>query len=224
VPINIVIADDHMLLRQGIKKVLELEPDLRVVGEAADGEEAVRQAQEVKPDIMLLDINMPKLNGLEVTTRLMLSPAKCKIIILTINDDETYVLEMIKAGAAGYLLKDIEPGMLVNAIRTVYSGESFIYPTLAKRLFGEMNRQRDEKQDEIVKIHERRKEERLTYREIDVVELICQGLSNQGIAERLFLSEKTVKNHLTNIFRKLKVSDRTQAVLYAIKNKIVILH
>ncbi|MDU2063390.1 MAG: response regulator transcription factor [Sporomusaceae bacterium] len=222
-PYTIVIADDHMLLRQGIKNVLELESDLKVVAEAMDGEEAIRLVQEHKPDVLLLDINMPKLNGLEVTKQLMLSPSKSKVIILTINDDETYVMEMIKAGASGYLLKDIEPGMLVQAIRSVCKGDTFIYPTLAKRLFGEMNRRREEDLYAASKLQQRRREERLTYREIDVLQLICQGMSNQEIANKLFLSEKTVKNHLTNIFRKLKVNDRTQAVLYAIKNKIVLL-
>ncbi|MCE5285452.1 MAG: response regulator transcription factor [Pelosinus sp.] len=220
-PIKIVIADDHALLRQGIKNVLELEEDLVVVGEVADGEEAVKKTLQLAPDIVLLDINMPKLNGMEVTRRLCAARCAAKVIILTMHDDESYVLEVVKAGAAGYLLKDVEPGMLVKAIRTVYLGESFIYPTLAKRLFTELNKQ--DKKTDIGKAIEGNKEERLTYREVEVLQLICQGMSNQEIAQKLFLSEKTVKNHLTNIFRKIDVSDRTQAALYALKNKIVIL-
>lgn len=221
-PIKLVIADDHALLRQGIKNVLALEHDFDVVGEAADGDEAISKVGALKPDILLLDVNMPRMTGLEVTRRLKAANAEVKVIILTMHDDESYVLEVIKSGAVGYLLKDIEPGMLVKAIRTVFEGQSFIYPTLAQRLFGELSRQ-EEKKHEVPSMLERRKEERLTYREIEVLQLIGQGMSNQEIAHKLYLSEKTVKNHLTNIFRKINVVDRTQAVLYAIKHKIVVL-
>ncbi|HWR09568.1 response regulator transcription factor [Sporomusa sp.] len=220
--IKLLIADDHALLRQGIKNVLSLEPDFLVIGEAADGDEAIKQVECLKPDILLLDVNMPRMNGLEVTRRLKAENKVVKVIILTIHDDENYVLEVIKAGAVGYLLKDIEPGMLVKAIRTVYEGQSFIYPTLARQLFGEISRQED-RRHETAAMLQRRKGERLTYREVEVLQLIGHGMSNQEIAQKLFLSEKTVKNHLTNIFRKVNVVDRTQAVLYAIRQKIVVL-
>lgn len=219
--IRILIADDHALLRQGIKNVLSLEADLEVIGEAADGEEAVRKAVELKPDIILLDINMPRGNGLEVTKRLSAAQPDIKCVVLTIHDDENYVFEVIKAGAVGYLLKDVEPSMLIKAIRAISEGESFIYPTLARKLFSEVSRRDTERRHESVDMIRRRKEERLTYREVEVLQLVAKGLSNQEMAQRLFLSEKTVKNHLTNIFRKINVTDRTQAVLYAIKQKIV---
>jgi Response regulator containing a CheY-like receiver domain and an HTH DNA-binding domain len=222
-PIRIMIADDHALLRQGIKNVLELEPDLTIVAEAGDGEETVRLAGEVQPDVVLLDINMPRMNGLEATKRIKVISQDIKVIVLTIHDDESYVLELVKAGAAGYLLKDIEPGMLVKAIRTVYEGESFIYPTLAKKLFGEISRLEGQRKTGTATLLQHGREERLTLRELEVLQLIAKGLSNHEIAQQLFLSEKTVKNHLTNIFRKIDVADRTQAVLYAIKNKIVLL-
>lgn len=220
--IKIMIADDHVLLRQGIRNVLELEQDFQVIGEAGDGEQTIAKAIILAPDILLLDINMPRVNGLEVIKKIYEQQQNIKIIVLTMHDDENYVIEVVKAGAVGYLLKDIEPGMLVTAIRTVYAGESFIYPTLAKKLFSELSRQQ-EKTAMVVNSVVKRREEGLTYRELEVLQRVCLGLSNQDLAKSLFLSEKTVKNHLTSIFRKIGVNDRTQAVLYAIKHKIVTL-
>jgi DNA-binding NarL/FixJ family response regulator len=223
-PIRILIADDHALLRQGIKNVLEFEDDFAIVAEAGDGEEAVKQAEAARPDIALIDINMPRLNGLEVTKRIRELVPSVRVIILTIHDDENYVIEVVKAGAAGYLLKDVEPRMLVSAIRKVFEGESFIYPTLANKLFGQITRMEEEKKNHgAINLLQQGREEHLTLRELEVLQLIAKGLSNNEIAHQLFLSEKTVKNHLTNIFRKIDVADRTQAVLYAIKNKIVVL-
>ena len=218
--IRILLADDHALLRQGIKRVLNFEDDLEVVGEAEDGQEALARTLMLKPDILLLDINMPGLTGLDVTKQLKQARARVKIIALTIHDSDNYVLEMLKNGALGYLLKDVEPNVLIKAIHMVNEGNPFVYPTLAERLFGtpaisgDVGRMAKEIWDES-------RGERLTPREMDVLGCIAKGLSNQDIGKALGLSEKTVKNHLTSVFHKLKVNDRTQALVYVLKNKIV---
>ena len=218
--IRILIADDHPLLRQGIRNFLSLEPDFLVVGEAADGEDAVAQTKALQPDILLLDINMPKGNGIQVAQTLRESAPAVRILALTIHDDENYMMEMIRSGAAGYLLKDIDPSAMAQAIRRVAAGESYVEPSLTKKLFRGITRQ--EENHPAVQQHARGYEaDRLSAREIEVLQLIGRGMSNAEIAKALFLSEKTVKNHLTNIFRKIQVTDRTQAVLYAIKHKIV---
>lgn len=217
--VKIFIADDHKILREGIRKILELEEDFVVVGEASDGEETLAKLKICKPDILLIDINMPRLNGIEVLRRLSGIKVPTKAIVLTIHDDENYAFEVVKAGASGYLLKDIDSNMLITAIRSVVQGESFFQPTLAKRLFEEMIR-RSNKGETLESTDSKPK---LTRRELHVIELMGKGMSNMDIAKALFLSEKTVKNHLTNIFRKLNVNDRTKAVLYAIKHKMLIL-
>jgi two-component system, NarL family, response regulator DegU len=219
VSIRILIADDHRLLRQGIRNFLSLEADFEIVGEAADGEETVSQATLLQPDVVLLDINMPKANGIEVTRRLREKLPQIRILALTMHDEENYVLEMLHSGAAGYLLKDVEPSMLVQAIRRVYAGESFVEPSLTPRLLRGMSAM--DAGSAVAGGTVIAAGGRLSPRETEVVCLVSQGMSNAEIAQTLFLSEKTVKNHLTNIFRKLQVTDRTQAVLYAIKHKIV---
>jgi len=218
-PIRILIADDHQLLRQGIRNFLALEPDFDIIGEAVDGEEAVAKAQAMLPDVLLLDINMPKLTGIEVAGKLKQLCPTVRVMALTIHDDENYMMKMIQSGAAGYLLKDVEPSVMVQAIRRIYAGESFVEPSLTKKLFhGITNR---EELRPSLPTHPPQEIDRLSAREIEVLQLIGRGMSNAEIARELFLSEKTVKNHLTNIFRKIQVTDRTQAVLYAIKHKIV---
>ena len=218
-PIRILIADDHQLLRQGIRNFLALEPDFDIIGEAVDGEDAVTKAQMLLPDVMLLDINMPKLTGIEVAGKLKELCPSVRIIALTIHDDENYMMKMIQNGAAGYLLKDVEPSVMVQAIRRVYAGESFVEPSLTKKLFHGITNRDEQKSPSVFQGYQ--DVDRLSAREIEVLQLIGRGMSNAEIARELFLSEKTVKNHLTNIFRKIQVTDRTQAVLYAIKHKIV---
>ncbi|MCI5567207.1 MAG: response regulator transcription factor [Veillonellaceae bacterium] len=220
--IKVLIADDHAILRQGIKRVLNFEEDIEVVGEAEDGQEALARTLVVQPDILLLDLNMPGLTGLEVANQLQAAKCKTKIIVLTIHDSDNYVLELLKNGVLGYLLKDVEPTMLIKAIHVVNEGNAFVYPRLAERLFGGLQAG-DDVNEKAREMWKESRSERLTSREMDVLACIAKGFSNQDIAEALFVSEKTVKNHLTNIFRKLNVNDRTQALIYVLKHKIVTL-
>lgn len=220
--IKVLIADDHAILRQGIKRVLNFEEDIEVVGEAEDGQEALARTLVVQPDILLLDLNMPGLTGLEVANQLQEAKCKTKIIVLTIHDSDNYVLELLKNGVLGYLLKDVEPTMLIKAIHVVNEGNAFVYPRLAERLFGGLQAG-DDVNEKAREMWKESRSERLTSREMDVLACIAKGFSNQDIAEALFVSEKTVKNHLTNIFRKLNVNDRTQALIYVLKHKIVTL-
>lgn len=219
-PIKIVIADDHALLRQGIKRVLNFEDDLEVIGEAEEGQEALARTLMLQPDVLLLDLNMPGLSGLEVAKHLKQAGSNTKIIALTIHDSDNYVLEMLKNGALGYLLKDVEPSILIKAIHVVNEGNAFVYPKLAERLFGSLSVSDDVELRAKEMLYSSRAE-RLTSREMDVLECIAKGFSNNDIAKTLGLSEKTVKNHLTSIFHKLNVTDRTQALVYVLKNKII---
>ncbi len=220
--IKILIADDHALLRQGIKKVLNFEEDLEVIGEAEDGQDALAKTMVLQPDILLLDLNMPILSGLDVTRQLQMAKVKTKIIVLTIHDSDNYVIELLKSGADGYLLKDVEPSMLIKAIHVVYEGNAFVYPKLEEKLFGDLNSE-DDVNEKAREMWRQFRSERLTARELDVLRCIARGFNNQEISQALFVSEKTVKNHLTNIFRKINVNDRTQALIYVLKNKIMTL-
>jgi Response regulator containing a CheY-like receiver domain and an HTH DNA-binding domain len=211
--INILIADDHSILRQGLKQILELEKDIVVTAQASNGSEAVKLAMEYKPDIILMDINMPGINGLQAIKEIKQEKLPCKIIVLTIHEDREYLFKTLQMGAEGYVLKDAETAVLVEAIRSVYRGQSFIQPNMTRELVKEFNR---------VTLHEKDKSEdnNLTSREIQVLELIAEGMINKEIARKLYISEKTVKNHVSNIFKKLEVSDRTQAAIYAFKHNI----
>ena len=220
--IRVLIADDHALLRQGIRGVLDFEGDIEVVGETGDGQETLARALVLQPDVLLLDLNMPGISGMDVCKQLEAARCHAKIIALTINDNDNYVLELLKNGAYGYLLKGVEPSVLLEAIRTVAEGRCYILPELQKRIFGNI-KPNDNVQEKAKDIWREGRNERLTAREMDVVACIAKGFSNQDIAQALFVSEKTVKNHLTNIFRKLNVNDRTQALIYVLKHNIMTL-
>lgn len=218
--ISILIADDHSLLREGLRRVLSFEEDLNVLGEAEDGEDAIRKTLELKPDILLLDINMPKLNGLEVAKELGALKLATKIIALTIHDGDNYIMEMLKHGVLGYILKDVEPDVLIRAIHAVNAGNAYVYPKIAERL-GKDSPKGENAAEKTRLLYKRHRPGGLTAREMDVLSCVGEGLSNQEIADKLCVSEKTVKNHLTNIFKKLGVTDRTQALVYVLKNKIL---
>ncbi|MGO1368037.1 MAG: response regulator [Senegalia sp. (in: firmicutes)] len=210
--VSIMIADDHCLMRQGLKQILELDDELVVIGQASDGNEAIKKGIEKAPDVILLDINMPKINGIEALRRLKESGIKSKIIILTIHDDKEYLEETIKIGADGYVLKDADSDTLVTAIKEVNDGKIYIQQSLTTLLIKGYKTE-----DEY---NENLKKESLTKREFDVIKLIAEGLNNREIGERLCISEKTVKNHVSNIFKKLNVTDRIQAAIFAFKNNI----
>jgi DNA-binding NarL/FixJ family response regulator len=211
--ISVLIADDHTMVRQGLKQILELENDITVIAQASNGEEAIKIARECKPDIILMDINMPNTNGLQAIKELKQDKDPFKIIVLTIHEDREYLFKTLQMGAEGYVLKDAEPAVLIEAIRNVHSGQSFIQPNMTRELVKEFNR---------VTLHEKDKgeENNLTTREIEVLGLIAEGMINKEIAKQLYISEKTVKNHVSNIFKKLNVSDRTQAAIYAFKHNL----
>lgn len=218
--IKVLIADDHALVRQGIKRVLNFEEDIKVIGEAEDGQKTLGMTLVLQPDILLLDLNMPGTNGVEVSKQLQAAKCKTNVIVLTIHDSDNFVLELLKNGVKGYLLKDVEPDMLVKAIRVVHDGGNYIYPELEERIFGGIGTVEDIN-ERAVELWREGRNDRLTGREMEVLRCIAKGFNNQEIAQTLFVSEKTVKNHLTNIFRKINVNDRTQALIYVLKNHMV---
>ncbi|MCK9444226.1 MAG: response regulator transcription factor [Tissierellaceae bacterium] len=211
--ITVLIADDHVLIREGIKQILELEEDIHVVGQAGNGEEAFEMCESLKPDIVLLDINMPKLNGIEALRKFKDMGIKSKVIILTIHEDKEYILKTIKLGANGYLLKDSTADNLLKGIRRVAAGETYIQQSVADLVSTASDR--DGTNDDTTDIISL-----LTTREYEVLILIAEGLNNKDIAEKLFISEKTVKNHVSNIFKKLELNDRVQAAIFAYKNNL----
>ena len=209
--IEIIIADDHMKIREGLKQLLELDGTMKVIAEANDGEECLNLLnKKIHPDILLLDINMPKKNGIEVLEYIKQNKIPVKVLILTVHNEVEYLLKAVDIGIDGYLLKDSSYDELKEAIDVVISGNTYIQPSLLPALNESMEDYALDKE----------KIECLTKRELDVLRLISEGCSNKKISDELTISERTVKNHISHIFRKIDVEDRTQAAVFAIRNKI----
>jgi DNA-binding NarL/FixJ family response regulator len=209
-PIRVLLVDDQALFREGLRTLLGIHPDIDVVGEAGNGEEALRLAATLSPDVTLMDLRMPVLDGVTATRRLRTEQPQCRVLILTTFDDDEYVFDGLRAGAAGYLLKDTPSGKLVEAIRAVARGESFLQPSVAAKVVAEFARLagRAPRTDAALA-------EPLSEREVEILRLVAAGASNREIAKQLVIAEGTVKNHVTNILGKLGVRDRTQAALRA---------
>ncbi|NLX77812.1 MAG: response regulator transcription factor [Clostridiaceae bacterium] len=213
--IRVMLVEDHSMVRQGLKQLIELENDIKVVAEAADGIQAADFYQIEKPDIVLMDINMPKKNGLQALELIKQRDPNAKIIMLTIHQDKEYLFQSLQLGASGYVLKDADGYVLIEAIRKVFSGETYIQPSMAKELVIEFKKYLQSGKTAS------KKDCVLSDRELEVLRLIAKGFLNKEIAKTLYISEKTVKNHVSNIFKKLKVSDRTQAAVFALKHNII---
>jgi NarL family two-component system response regulator LiaR len=208
--IRILIADDHAVVREGTRRFLEQEEDLEVVAEAADGEEAIRLAGSLKPDVAIMDIAMPKVDGIEATRQIKQKYPSVAVLVLSAYDDDQFIFSLLEAGAAGYLLKSVRGNELIDAIRSVYAGESVLHPSVARKVLNRFI-------DNSGKTQKQKASDILTEREIEVLQLATQGSSNQEIADRLYLSLRTVQSHLSHIFNKLQVSSRTEAVVRALK-------
>lgn len=212
--IKVMLADDHALMREGIKHLLEFDGSIEVIEEASDGVSCLEKLENVKPDILLLDINMPDMNGIEVLERLKKNNNPIKVLMLTVHSEVEYLIKAVDIGANGYILKDSGSLELKQAINVIMDGESYIQPSLLPVLNSRLiNRDIDKE-----------KLESLTKREIEILTQVTSGMFNKEIANNLNISERTVKNHISNIFKKIDVSDRTQAAVFAIKNNIVKLY
>lgn len=212
--IRVMIADDHSLIREGLKQLLEFDGSIEIVGEASNGEECLVKLNECNPEVLLLDINMPEKNGIEVLEQMKANDSKIKVLILTVHNEMDYLIKAVDIGVDGYILKDSESSELKKAIRAVRDGENYIQPSLIPAMNSQLLN-RDTDQDKITL---------LTNRELEVLVQVANGMFNKEIATNLNISERTVKNHISNIFKKIDVSDRTQAAVFAIKNNIIKLY
>lgn len=212
--IRLILADDHAVVRAGTRQLLERQPDLDIVGEASDGEEAVRLAHELQPDVVVMDVRMPKLSGVEATRRIKQECSEVRVLVLTAHDDDEYVFALLQAGANGYLLKTAEFEELVKAIHTVAAGQSALAPEVTGKVVAQFT---SGKSLADVVNNSEDQYDGLTERELSILRLVGQGLSNKQIGKQLFISDRTVQAHLSNIFSKLGVSSRTEAVMHAVR-------
>ncbi|SMO36925.1 response regulator [Melghirimyces algeriensis] len=214
-PINVLLVDDHAILRDGLSSIISLEEDMEVVGQADSGAESIELIEKLNPDVVLMDINMPGMSGVEAIRRIRAKNLKVAVLVLTMFDRDEYLYESIRAGATGYLLKDAPSSDVIDAIRSAYRGESTLHPVMARKLLDNISGGK--------KTESGTNEDSLTPRELDVLNLMVKGLSNKEIAEQLFISDKTVKIHVSNILKKLRVKSRSQAIIYAIQHELVLL-
>ncbi|WP_433252392.1 response regulator [Streptosporangium sp. CA-135522] len=216
-PIRVLIVDDHALIRRSLEMALAAETDIEVVGEASDGQEAVELADRLTPDVMLMDVRMPRRSGIEAAREIKASVPSTRIIMLTVSDEEEDLFEAIKAGATGYLLKNVQLDEVPEAVRGVHEGQSLINPAMAAKLiseFANMSRKEAERPPQLPV-------PRLTEREMEVLRLVAKGMNNREIAKQLFISENTVKNHVRNILDKLQLHSRMEAVVYAVRERML---
>lgn len=217
--IRVLIVDDHQVVREGLSSILTTKGDIEVVGLARDGRDAVEKARRLSPDVVLMDISMPGMNGLEATRQIKKENPQIGIVVLSMYAEEEYIFDLVRAGASGYLLKDADSSQIANAIRAISRGESMIHPVVVSKILTEFSLLSDH-----LKVKGNRQVQRkydLSDREITVLNLVSEGKTNKEIAKDLHISEKTIKNHIHNIFRKLNVTDRTQAAILAVKEELI---